>query len=281
MLHQIPRFLMRQLEEQAIQKVALLVLDGLALDQWLVLQAVLHIQRPHLKFRSEAVFAWLPTITSVSRQAVFAGKPPIYFASSIHRTDREAILWKQFWAEQGLSSVEVTYAKGLGEEPSLSSVEELLSHPKVRVAGLVVDKVDKIMHGMQLGTAGMHNQVRQWAITGFMTNLLDQLHHHGFSVFLTSDHGNIEAAGIGRPSEGATADLRGERVRVYDHHLLRANVKANFPNATEWSTLGLPEDYLPLLAPGRTAFIPEGESIVGHGGISLEELVVPFIQIER
>jgi hypothetical protein len=45
--------------------------------------------------------------------------------------------------------------------------------------------------------------------------------------------------------------------------------------------VGLPEDYLPLLAPGRFAFVSEGEHIVGHGGISLEELVVPFVRIER
>lgn len=281
MLHHIPRVLVRHLQEQTIQKVALLVLDGLALDQWLVLQEVLLAQRPQLKFHSEAVFAWLPTITSVSRQAVFAGKPPIYFPNSIYETDKEATLWKQFWAEQGLNSVEVAYAKGLGEDSSLSSVEELLSHPKVRVVGLVVDKVDKIMHGMELGTAGMHNQVRQWASAGFITKLLDQLHNRGFSIFLTSDHGNIEAAGIGRPSEGAIADLRGERVRVYPDPILRTKVKAQFPNAIDWLPLGLPENYLPLLAPERTAFIREGERIVGHGGISLEELVVPFIRVER
>lgn len=256
------------------------MLDGLALDQWLVLQNVLAKQRPQLRFRSEAVFAWLPTITSVSRQAVFAGKPPIYFPGSIHKTDKEAILWTQFWADFGLSSIEVAYAKGLGEDASLIEVEEILSHPKVRVVGLVIDKVDKIMHGMELGTAGMHNQVRQWAIAGFMAKLLDQLYNHGFSVFLTSDHGNIEATGIGRPSEGAIADLRGERVRVYSDPILRAKVKTQFPDSIEWSPLGLPKEYLPLLAPGRKAFIREGERIVGHGGISLEELVVPFIHIE-
>ncbi len=48
----------RQLEEQTVQKVALLVLDGLALDQWLVLQKVLAKQRPQLRFRSEALFAY-------------------------------------------------------------------------------------------------------------------------------------------------------------------------------------------------------------------------------
>lgn len=113
-----------------------------------------------------------------------------------------------------------------------------------------------------------------------MATLLDLLLHHDFAVFLTSDHGNIEAVGIGRPSEGAVADLKGDRVRVYPDRLLRAGVKARFPDALEWPSLGLPEDYLPLFAPGRTAFIPEGERIVGHGGPSLEELIVPLIRIE-
>ena len=81
--------------------------------------------------------------------------------------------------------------------------------------GLVVDAVDKIMHGMALGQSGMHNQVRQWAGQGFLAALLDLLIDNGFAVFLTSDHGNIETTGCGRPREGAAADLRGERVRVY------------------------------------------------------------------
>ena len=160
-------------------------------------------------------------------------------------------------------------------------VEEVLSHPKVRVVGFVIDTVDKIMHGMQLGTAGMHNQVRQWAEQGFMQRLLNLLFDHGFDVVLTSDHGNIEAVGIGRPSEGAVADLRGERVRVYPDRILRAGIKTQFPNAIEWPPLGLPEDYLPLIAPGRSAFIREGERIVAHGGISLEEVIIPFIRIQR
>ena len=35
------------------------------------------------------------------------------------------------------------YTKGLGDG-SLESISEAISHPKARVAGLVVDKVDKI-----------------------------------------------------------------------------------------------------------------------------------------
>lgn len=279
-LHQIPRFLARYCANIKSNKAALLVLDGLSLAQWLILRKVLLTQRPQLKYSEETIFAWIPTITSISRQALFAGKPPLYFPSSLETTAKEATLWTQFWTEEGLTPVEIAFHKGLGELDDISEIERLLSHPKLRVVGLVVDKVDKIMHGMQLGSEGMYNQVRQWGELGFMANLLDLLLNNGFKVFLTSDHGNIEATGIGQPKEGAIADLRGERARVYPNPVLRAKVKSEFSHGIEWLPIGLPEEYLPLLAPGRKAFIREGEKTVAHGGISLEELIVPFISIE-
>ena len=280
MVHHVPRYLARRIEHGSEDKVALIVADGLALDQWIVLHDVLADQRPCLRFREGAVFAWLPTITSVSRQAIFAGKPPFYFPSSIHTTDREASLWSQFWVDQGLTAQAVGYAKGLGDGP-LDGVSEILSRTDIRALGLVVDKVDKIMHGITLGTAGMHNQVRQWAGEGFMARLLDLLLDDGFAVFLTSDHGNIEAEGRGRPSEGVVADVRGERARIYPDAILRSRVHEQFPDAVAWPAIGLPEDCLALLAPAGSAFIRKGERIVGHGGVSLEEVVVPWIRIER
>ena len=280
MLHHIPRFLARYIGDAKKHKAAFIVVDGLSLDQWIVIRKELVKQSAGYRFRENAVFAWIPTITSVSRQAAFAGKPPIYFPDSIHTTDKEPVLWTQFWADQGLTQQEVVYAKGLGDG-ALDSVEEMISRPKTRIIGLVVDKVDKIMHGMELGAAGMHNQVRQWAGQPYMANLIDLLLDNGFRVFLTSDHGNIEATGCGRPAEGSVADLRGERVRIYSDSLLRGQIKSRFPEALDWPPVGLPEDYLPLIAPGRSAFVRETQRLVGHGGVSLEELVVPLVQIER
>ncbi|MEW6381447.1 MAG: BREX-3 system phosphatase PglZ [bacterium] len=280
MLHHLPRFLARQMGEDRTAKIALIVVDGLALDQWLVVREALATKQPGLRFREQAVFAWIPSLTSVSRQATFAGKAPIFFPNSIQTTDKEPALWAQFWADQGLMPNEVVYLKGLGDG-GLETVSEALSHPKARVAGLVVDKVDKIMHGMEMGTAGMHNQVCQWARQPYLNTLLDLLLDRGFRVYLTSDHGNVEAEGCGRPSEGAVADLRGERVRIYPDAVLRGKVKERFPAALEWGTVGLPEDYLALLAPARQAFVQEKQRTVGHGGISVEELIVPLVQIER
>jgi hypothetical protein len=266
--------------EDRTAKIALIVVDGLAMDQWLVVRDALASKQPGLRFREQAVFAWIPSLTSVSRQATFAGKAPIFFPNSIQTTDREPALWAQFWADQGFAPNEVVYIKGLGDG-NLETVSEALSHPRARVAGLVVDKVDKIMHGMEMGTAGMHNQVCQWAKQPYLNTLLDLLLDRGFRVYLTSDHGNLEAEGCGRPSEGAVADLRGERVRIYPDAALRGKVKERFPAALEWGTVGLPEDYLALLAPARQAFVQEKQRTVSHGGISVEELIVPLIQIDR
>ena len=280
MLHHIPRFLSRHIADSKEHKVAFVLVDGLSLDQWIVTRKEFVKQDLEFQFRENAVFAWIPTITSVSRQAAFAGKPPVYFPNSIHNTSKEPVLWTQFWIDQGLTPQEVAYTKGLGSG-TLDSVEEIIARPKTRVIGLVVDMVDKIMHGMALGAAGMHNQVRQWAGQPFMAKLVNLFLTNGFRVYLTSDHGNIEAAGCGRPAEGSVADLRGERVRIYPNSLLRSQIKERFPDALEWPPVGLPEDYLPLLAPGRSAFVRETERLVGHGGVSLEELIVPFVQIER
>jgi len=280
MLHHVPRFLSRYIEEDRIQKVALILVDGLSLDQWIVLRDSLSEKSPTIRFRENSIFAWIPTITSISRQAAFSGKAPLYFPNSIYTTDKEPALWTQFWEDQGLKQHEIAYVKGL-RDGSPAELEELFTHPEIKVVGLVIDKIDKIMHGMELGAAGMHNQIHQWARQSFLANFLDLFLNRGFQIFLTSDHGNIEAEGCGRPSEGALADLRGERVRIYSDRLLRNNVQERYLDCLAWDPIGLPEDYLALMAPSRRAFVREGERIVSHGGLSVEELIVPFIQVER
>ena len=280
MLHQIPRYLAGFLAADKTHKVALVVVDGLSLPQWTVVRDGLLEQESNLQFQENAVYAWVPTITSVSRQAVLAGKPPAFFPDSIFRTDKEKVLWSQFWADQGLGTQEVAYLKGLGEKEG-QEIEDLLIQFGIKVAALIVDDIDRIMHGIALGASGMLNQVRQWAQQPYLTNILDKLLERGFHVFLTSDHGNVEAVGFGRPSEGAIADSRGQRARVYPDRLLRKMVKDRFPDSLEWDPVGLPGDFLPLLAPRGKAFVTEGERVVSHGGASVEELIVPFVEIER
>ena len=281
MTHHVPRMLARTLEESTDAKAALVLVDGLSLDQWTTVHGVLSEQRPGLRFGENSLFAWIPTLTMVSRQACFTGRAPLYFPSSIHTTDREPAAWQRFWVDEGLSAAAVGYEKNLRDQPDLARVAQLVSHPRMRAVGLVVDAIDRIMHGMTLGQSGMHNQIRQWTSHGFLAALLDLLIDHGFAVFLTSDHGNIETDGCGRPREGSAADLRGERVRVYPDPTLRGQVEERFPGAVAWPPIGLPDDYFALIAPGRSSFVLPSERPVAHGGIILEEVVVPLVRIER
>ena len=104
------------------------------------------------------------------------------------------------------------------------------------------------------------------------------LAEHGYRIYLTADHGNVEAEGIGRLSQGVVSELRGQRVRTYRSDALVASVPEDI-DAFRFDVAGLPPDFLPLYAGTRGAFVPKGEQIVAHGGISVEELVVPFVRI--
>ena len=138
---------------------------------------------------------------------------------------------------------------------------------------------DNIMHGMQLGNLGMHNQLRLWMSSGYLKHLLAGLTDQGFDIILTSDHGNIECAGIGRPQEGVLSEQHGERVRIYSDKELAAQTLHKIPQALELNPIGLPLNMYPISLPCNLAFAPAGTKLMAHGGNSLEEVIVPMIHI--
>ncbi len=200
MVHHVPRLLARELASSPKAKVALVVVDGMSWTQWLVIRDLLSELHECFDFREDATFAWLPTLTSVSRQALFAGLPPLYFPDSIDGTEKEPALWAKFWSDHGLAAHQVAYRKGLGKGDADQTLD-LLTDPRIRVVGLVVDTLDRIMHGAELGARGVLGQVEHWARDGYLGKLLRLLLVHGFRPVVTSDHGNVEATGCGRPSE--------------------------------------------------------------------------------
>ncbi len=278
MVHHVPRFLsMRRGVGET--RIALLVFDGLALDQWIQIRESLARESQELGFDENACFAWLPTLTSVSRQALFSGLKPREFADTIETTAQEPALWTRFWQDQGLRANEVLYRKGIRLKDHLIELDALISNSAVKVAGIVVDTVDKIAHGAALGKRGVANQIETWCETGFVKHLFGSLLDNGYHVYLTADHGNVEAKGQGRPSQGDIPEMRGERVRTYRSETLAAESAALNANTYRLDIAGLPGNFLPLFAGARTSFMPQGEQAVVHGGISVEELIVPFVKV--
>lgn len=278
MVHHVPRYLAMR-RNSGEERVALLVFDGLALDQWVQIREDLSARSPEFSAEEGGCFAWLPTLTSISRQALFSGLKPREFQKSMATTAQEPSLWTKFWQENGLRQHEVIFQKGLKRSEQLEALEEALSKPTTKVAGLVIDMIDEIVHGAMLGKRGIAGQIREWCDTGFIEKLFLMLSKHGYHIYLTADHGNVDAEGIGRLSQGVVSELKGERVRAYRSEDLASSVPPGI-GAFQFGGPGLPTDFLPLYASGRGAFVPKGNKIVAHGGMALEELIVPFVKIK-
>jgi hypothetical protein len=281
----VPHWLAHE-RTQGHMRQALIVLDGLALDQWIVLRDTWAAQQRGFLWDERALFAWVPTLTPISRQAIFAGKSPAQIGSALDRTDREPKHWKNFWEDQGLHAQSVVYQKGLrgfdaqSGAAELAQIDEVLANPRTQVIGLVVDAVDKIAHGMQQGATGMLQQVQQWAQNGWCADLITRLQAAGFRVTLTADHGTVAARGIGRPQDGILAEERGQRVRIYDDSALRDRVCAQIPSLVRWHGAGLPASLAVVLAPVGQAFVPADQVIIAHGGIDLQEVLVPWCVLQ-
>jgi len=277
MVHHIPRFL-RHRRAAGETKVALLVFDGLAFDQWVQIRERLIASTKRFAFDEGTSFAWLPTVTSVSRQALFSGLKPREFDDSIDRTDKEEMLWKTFWQNEGVNPSEVMYRRALRQVDQLDALESDLTDRRQKVLGLVIDEVDDRLH-KERSKSDVALWIGNWLATGFVDRLFSMLLDKGYHIYLTADHGNVESTGVGRPNQGVIAETRGERVRVYRSESLLADSAAAYPSTVRLDIAGLPANFMPLFAGGRTAFVPEGDQVVVHGGVSVEELIVPFVRV--
>lgn len=277
MVHHIPRFLCHR-RASGEAKVALLVFDGLAFDQWVQIRERLIASTKRFVFEESTSFAWLPTVTSVSRQALFSGLKPREFDDSIDRTDKEETLWKTFWQNEGVNPNEVVYRRALRQVAQLDELEAVLTDRRPKVLGLVIDEVDDRLH-KERSKKDVALWIGNWLNTGFVDRLFSLLLDRGYHIYLTADHGNVESTGVGRPNQGVIAETRGERVRVYRSESLLADSAVAYPNTVRLHIAGLPANFMPLFAGGRTAFVPVGDQVVVHGGVSVEELVVPFVKV--
>ena len=284
MLHHVPDYVSHgRIDGQSVtRKVAVLVLDGMGFAQW-------HEIRPYLEelgadIEEHAVFAWVPTLTVVSRQAIFAGAPPYSYAQSIGTTQKEPRHWRRYWTEQGLlePSVKYVHAQKLGSGDSI--VEDFVStidHPASRVIGGVIGTIDQMLHSSKIGAGGLRAQLVEWLDQGVLSRVVDAFLDADYDLYITSDHGNIEVRGSGRPNLGNIPDEQGERAGVFPTEQSKAASMANMPDGIEWSPHGLPPDYFPVLAPWNGAFVPDKFQLVSHGGITVDESIVPFVAVTR
>ena len=266
-VHQIAPYLARRVDEGA--KIVLLVIDGLGFAQWQQLRNTAGLK----VVQATGCLAMIPTLTTISRQAIFAGTLPIDFADTITTTAAEPRRWQSFWNEHGLAAREVSFARTLGSDPS--EVPAIVG----RAVAVVVNAVDELLHAAEvLGDRQVASGVDLWARAGFLRTLVERASAGGYEIWVTSDHGNLPAVPGHVLREGlAVSDAAGTRVRLYANEVLRAQ-SASFGVA--WDPPGYPRGTrCPLFATGRSGFFGSGTR-VSHGGLSIDEVIVPFAQVD-
>ena len=246
--------------------VCLVVMDGMGFTQWSLI-------RDHLGLRVEetvGVAAVAPTLTPYSRQAIFAGALPYRFADSLANNSKERERWVEFWKGEGVDAAAVRYLSTSGGTGS-----EIPPLHAAQAVGLAVLAVDDLLHGAKLvGDAEVAGSLRVWLDHGYLRSAIAAAVAAGFDVWMTADHGNLEARAVEYlPQEGLAVDRTGERVRIYPSAVLR---EASRADGIVWQPPGLPADgCFPLFARGRRAFVRLRGPVVVHGGLSLDEVVVP------
>ena len=168
--------------------------------------------------------------------------------------------------------------------PEPHALPDEIDSSRVRSLCLIDNSIDDILHGASLGAADVQASLLLWLDrhSRRVEQVIERLLEQGFTVCLTSDHGHVEACGIGQPREGLLVQSRCKRARVYDQRAAALQWHDRFPDTVLWEDDGLlPADAHVLMPKDRSAFTQYGETVVTHGGLTLDEVVVPLITITR
>ena len=241
-------------------KVALVVVDGMSFWQYLTLKKSLPSS---LKIQDSHIYSWIPSITMLSRQAIFRGGVPI--RDYKQNPQNEEKLWFDYWKGHGFRDDEIGYEFNvLGESCGTSK----------RLAYVTV-KLDEKMHASE-NYRDLYSLTKNWASS--FVNDIERLINNGYKVFLTTDHGNVEAKGWRRltPQEKVYLygdESRGKRHLIYDD----ANGMDELYNQMDHDNVWRYEDW--IVWRNRESFSSKGYQEITHGGCHFLEVLVPFIKI--
>lgn len=246
------------------KKIALFVVDGLALWQYELLRNKLPANK-----HEEVIYSWLPSITQLSRQAIFRGDTP--------QTDyrqgptSEEKLWKSYWKEKGSHEFEITYQHEKTDFSNIDSVSKL---------AIVLKDLDDKMHS-STDYADLLMLTKNWIERSKIAQIVDHLISKGFTVFITSDHGNIQAKGWrglqGREKLGTNkSGSRSERHIEYSEKWLTDEFMTNNPDLEDSVLMEEQAIYFK-----NNLSFSNKELLVTHGGAHLLEVLIPFIEISH
>lgn len=273
MLHHAVHYIINTLKKENRKKAALIVFDGMSQFNWSIIKD--YLKKEKLEIEDKNCFAFIPTITSISRQALFSGEPPYYFKDTLFSTNYDEKHFKRFFINNGYKDSDIKFIRGV---KSFSEREVLSLIEDADILGIVADTVDSFVHSEIFDYKGLYNKIDFFMKQGYLIEFINKIIDLGYEVFITSDHGNISTIGQGNIKEGVLLDNLSSRVAIY-HKDFDMDVLSDV-KAAKFIGSNFLKDYNYIMAEGNYSFIKEGQTAISHGGISIEEVVVPFVRIK-
>ncbi len=265
--------------------LAIVVVDGMAIEDWLVLRKSWIDRDLNWCIQEHSLFALVPSITPVSRQALLSGKLPRNFVGDWLSTSTEEAAWRVFWEEHGLHPESIAYQRGLGSFCGENlrfdeATERILNQPHKAVTVLVVNTIDNLVHNDILGSDAFLQQIATWGKQGYLGVLISRLLEQHETVIITADHGHVEGHGIGDIALKEATVERSLRTRIFSDRAFEM-VHWDPKVILQWSNAGLPDNARVFIPSGLGLFAKPGTTAISHGGAALEEVIIPFITISR
>ena len=291
---------------QAGTRVVFLVVDCLRLDQWKAMRSLLE---PRFSVEEAVHLSLLPTATPYSRNAIFSGLLPDELAQRYpqHWHDMthdetsmnkfEAEFLKEYLKGAGLDKVQSKYFKLVTAEEGQRVVARLPEYRSAQLLALVVNFVDLLAHHRAESDvikeilpdeSGYRATICSWLEKSWLRELLETIADWEDTIaVLTSDHGSIQvdkpvrmladrqtSSGVRyKHGRNLNASEKGGLTikQPADYHLPADDVTTNYVIARDRNFFVYPTDY--------HRFVRRFEGSFQHGGISLEEMVVPVVTL--
>ena len=294
-------------EVQVGKQVLFIVLDCMRLDHWFTIKPLL---QPHFDMTTHYYYSILPTATSYARNAIFSGLFPFELAqrypnlwteideenTSINRHEKN-LMRMQLERHGIVLKPAPQYFKIFDVRGETEYLQWMNSVPRISLAALVVDFIDILTHKRSETSllkqlipdeAAFRTVVHGWFRHSGLFKILRLLAERGITVILTSDHGSILSERPARVSSSqvATSGLRfklGAEIHVDEEVGLRITDPKRYrlpDDSTQKNYVLAKEDYYFVYA---TQFNDYKDQFVGgfqHGGISLEEMILPCVVLE-
>jgi hypothetical protein len=253
--------IIRYIKQKKCEKFALVCFDGMGVAEWQLLKNI--FSKYNIDVREKYIFSLIPTTTKISRAAIFSGQyESIYNGNNINEN-------KAF--ENQFPHLEVkSFSEG-----EIKSPDDLLG---LDVIKLVYNIFDDCAHGAVIPASNKNKfnyfkSVENYLEKSTIIKELLLLKEDGYKIFICSDHGTVVAEG------------NGQKV---DKYLIEESCKRGV--VVSWTNLldkyDLDKYEIPfvkgkyaLLAPNRHSFSYKGKIDITHGGITVDELIVPFAEV--